>query len=59
MLRDWWEDRGKKKLQDSLCIGRHCGGGAKLTYIKMWVNLGQSIFSKGKLNKTDVRVTKF
>ena len=29
MLRDWWEDRGKKKknFKDSLCIGRHCGGG--------------------------------
>ena len=58
MLRDWWEDRGKKKLQRFFVYRQTLWRRAKLTCIKMWVNLGQGIFSKGKLNKTDVRVTK-
>ena len=48
----------KKKLQRFFVYRQTLWRRAKLTCIKMWVNLGQGIFSKGKLNKTDVRVTK-
>ena len=48
----------KKKLRRFFVYRQTLWRRAKLTYIKMWVNLGQDIFSKGKLNKTDVRVTK-
>lgn len=60
MLRDWWEDGGKKKkkLQKFFVCRQTLWRRAKLACIKMWVNLGQGVFSKGKLNKTGVRVTK-
>lgn len=52
------EKKKKKKLQKFFVCRQTLWRRAKLACIKMWVNLGQGVFSKGKLNKTGVRVTK-